>query len=130
MAAVVRAAREAGASYVWANVVNLRPGTREHFLEALGRDWPELLPRYERLFAGRGYLPRAQTDPVHARGREWTERYGIGVGGGRPPGATGTGTDVEEPGLRQLELADALVTALQSASSTGDVGSASIAGST
>ena len=27
------------------------PGTKEHFLAALERDWPELLPRYERLYA-------------------------------------------------------------------------------
>ena len=33
------------------------PGTREHFLEALARDWPELLPEYERLYAGRVVPP-------------------------------------------------------------------------
>jgi DNA repair photolyase len=44
--AVVRGAREAGATHVWANVLHLRPGTREHFLEALARDWPEELERY------------------------------------------------------------------------------------
>src|SRR5438105_9469962 len=32
---VVRAAREAGATGVWANVLYLKPGTREHFLESL-----------------------------------------------------------------------------------------------
>ena len=48
LAEVVREARAAGASGVWANVLYLRPGTREHFLEALARDWPELLPTYER----------------------------------------------------------------------------------
>jgi DNA repair photolyase len=62
--AVVRAAREAGARSIWAAVVNLRPGTREHFLEALARDWPEQLERYEQLFAGRAYLPEAETRPV------------------------------------------------------------------
>src|SRR5262245_65051518 len=30
---VVRAAREAGATGIWANLLFLRPGTREHFLE-------------------------------------------------------------------------------------------------
>src|SRR6478752_4627876 len=54
--AVVRAAREAGACGVWANVLYLRPGTREHFLEHLARDWPELVPDYERLYATRAYL--------------------------------------------------------------------------
>ena len=40
MADVVRAARDAGATSVWTNVLFLRPGTREHFLEHLARDWP------------------------------------------------------------------------------------------
>src|SRR6266545_112519 len=38
---VVRAAREAGATGIWANLLFLRPGTREHFLEHLAEDWPE-----------------------------------------------------------------------------------------
>ena len=53
---VVRAAREAGATSVWANLLYLKPGTREHFLEALARDWPEELDRYERLYADAPYL--------------------------------------------------------------------------
>src|SRR4051812_1947577 len=53
MADVVRAARDAGATSIWTNVLYLRPGTREHFLQYLARDWPELMPMYERLYAGR-----------------------------------------------------------------------------
>ena len=65
LARVVRAAREAGATGIWANLLFLRPGTREHFLEQLARDWPEQLPLYERLYAGgRAYLPSAETQPV------------------------------------------------------------------
>jgi len=67
---VVRAAREAGATNVWANVLYLKPGTREHFLEALAREWPELLPEYEGLYAGRAYLPATATEPVRAAVRE------------------------------------------------------------
>jgi DNA repair photolyase len=66
LAEVVREARDAGASGIWANVLYLRPGTREHFLEALARDWPELLPHYERLYVGRAYLPASETEPVRA----------------------------------------------------------------
>jgi DNA repair photolyase len=66
LAEVVREARDAGATGIWANVLYLRPGTREHFLEALARDWPELLPRYEGLYAGRAYLPASETDSVRA----------------------------------------------------------------
>ena len=52
LAEVVRAARDAGATGVWCNVLYLKPGTREHFLDNLARDWPALLPRYERLYRG------------------------------------------------------------------------------
>ena len=62
--AVVRAAREAGARTIWASVVHLRPGVREHFLEALARDWPEEVARYEALFASRAYLGVATTGPI------------------------------------------------------------------
>jgi DNA repair photolyase len=67
---VVHEARAAGASGIWANVLYLRPGTREHFLEALAQEWPELLPEYERLYAGRAYLPATATEPVREAVRE------------------------------------------------------------
>ncbi|MGH2841656.1 MAG: Rv2578c family radical SAM protein, partial [Solirubrobacteraceae bacterium] len=62
--AVVRAARGAGACGIWASVVHLRPGVREHFLDALARDWPEEVERYEALFANRAYLSAATTKPI------------------------------------------------------------------
>ena len=79
LAEVVREARAAGATGVWANVVYLRPGTREHFLRALAREWPDLVTTYERLFAGRAYLPRTETQPVRATvqrlaGERWVPR--------------------------------------------------------
>jgi DNA repair photolyase len=77
LAAVVRAAREAGATHLWANVVHLRPGTREHFLDHLARDWPEELERYERLFRGRDYLARADAEPILRRVAEWRDRLGL-----------------------------------------------------
>jgi DNA repair photolyase len=78
LAAVVRAAREAGATGIWASLLYLKPGTREHFLEQLARDWPEQLERYERLYAGRAYLPRKLGDPVRAQVSELRRRYGVG----------------------------------------------------
>jgi DNA repair photolyase len=77
LAAVVRAAREAGATGVWANVLFLRPGTREHFLENLARDWPEELERYARLYAGRAYLGKANTAPVREKVAELARVHGI-----------------------------------------------------
>jgi DNA repair photolyase len=77
LADVVRGARAAGATGIWANLLYLRPGTREHFLAALERDWPELLPEYERLYRRVAYLPRAETDPVRERVRALARSHGV-----------------------------------------------------
>jgi DNA repair photolyase len=77
LADVVRAAREAGACGVWANVLYLKPGTREHFLECLAQDWPELLPDYEKLYHRRAYLPRPETEPVRQLVRTLAREHGI-----------------------------------------------------
>jgi DNA repair photolyase len=75
--AVVRAAREAGACGVWSNLLFLRPGTREHFLESLARDYPEQLDHYERLYARRAYLGSEQTKPIRAQVAELAKRHGV-----------------------------------------------------
>src|SRR5205823_742187 len=77
LAEVVRAAREAGACGVWANVLFLRPGTREHFLESLARDWPEELERYERLYKRRAYLGKEQTKPLRERVGALAKEHGV-----------------------------------------------------
>jgi DNA repair photolyase len=77
LAEVVKAARAAGATNVWANLLYLRPGTREHFLEALARDWPDELERYERLYAGRAYLGRQEVEPVREQVRALAREHGI-----------------------------------------------------
>ena len=74
LAEAVAAAREAGAHHLWANVLNLRPGTREHFLACLARDWPAERARYAALYGDRSYLPsdraKAVTGHVAALARE------------------------------------------------------------
>ena len=74
---VIAAAREAGACGIWANLLYLRPGTREHFLTCLERDWPELLPDYERLYAGGAYLPQADTRPAKEEVRRLAKLHGV-----------------------------------------------------
>ena len=77
LAEVVKAVRAAGATSVWANLLYLKPGTKEHFLEALARDWPEELERYERLYAGSAYLRSAEVDPVRERVRSLAREHGV-----------------------------------------------------
>jgi len=89
LAAVVRAAREAGACGIWANVLYLRPGTREHFLNCLGESWPELLPEYERLYGSRTYLGNDQIEPVRDSVRGLAREHGIRDRRGAVPVASG-----------------------------------------
>ena len=74
---VVKAARDAGATGVWANVLNLRPGTREHFLAHLAEEWPEEAERYERLYDRRAYLGKDVTGPLQASISELRREYGV-----------------------------------------------------
>ncbi|HXH84104.1 MAG TPA: radical SAM protein [Candidatus Tectomicrobia bacterium] len=76
LAEVVRAARDAGATRLWCNLLYLKPGTREHFLEHLARDWPALLPEYERRYRG-AYLERAEAERVKSLVAGLRDRYGI-----------------------------------------------------
>ncbi len=56
---VVRAAIDAGAPSVSPIVLHLRPGVREVFLDWLREAYPELVPRYEAMYARGPYAPKA-----------------------------------------------------------------------
>jgi len=70
-------AREAGACGIWANLLHLQPGTREHFLACLARDWPELLPRYEQLYRRGAYLPADYREMLRERAAPLISRHGL-----------------------------------------------------
>jgi DNA repair photolyase len=74
---VVRAAREAGACGIWANLLYLRPGTKEHFLRSLSRHWPELVPRYEEEYREGAYLQEVKTKPIQRLVVELGHKHGI-----------------------------------------------------
>lgn len=85
LAAVVQAARDAGATHLWVNLLYLRPGTREHFLEHLARDWPSELARYEHLYRRGAYLAARDSAPVRQQVAELRDRYGIADRRQAPP---------------------------------------------
>lgn len=66
LAEVVRAARDAGATKIWTNLLYLRPGTREHFLDELGRTWPDQREALERLYRSRAHLERSRVAALGA----------------------------------------------------------------
>jgi DNA repair photolyase len=74
---VVKAAREAGATGVWTNLLFLRPGTREHFLEHLAEDWPDQLEHYLELYEGRAYLRNGEAKPLREQVAAFAREYGI-----------------------------------------------------
>lgn len=84
LAAVVRAARDAGAGKIWANLLYLRPGTREHFLDELGRAWPEQRESLERLYGGRAHLERSRVAALAAEVAEMSREVPARPGA-RPP---------------------------------------------
>jgi DNA repair photolyase len=77
LAALVGAAREAGATRVWGRDLYLAPGTREHFLAALARGWPTLARRYEALYARGAYLAKADGEELRARVKRQARVQGI-----------------------------------------------------
>ena len=77
MAAVIRAARAAGATHVWGATLNLRPGTRESFLQFLAIDFPRLVPEYERLYRGSAYARSDYVREVEERVRRLAAEVGL-----------------------------------------------------
>ncbi len=85
----VKAIADHGARFCGAVVLHLEGGTREHFLRFLEREFPELAPRVDRLYAGK-YAPRRYRDQVHAvlelmRRRHRLPPRGIRAGAEPPP---------------------------------------------
>lgn len=75
--ALLEAARDAGAIGAESNVLFLRPGTREVFLEFLAIDFPRLVPEYERLYRGSPYAPADYVRETEARVRRLADEVGL-----------------------------------------------------
>ena len=81
--AVVRAAAEHGAQWLWSGTLHLEPAVRDWFLEALERFFPASVATYTRVFGARGtpgtirYTPKAYADRVQRQVGELKVRYGL-----------------------------------------------------
>ncbi len=72
----VQAIAEHGARFMGCNVMYLQEGTRTHFLKFIERDFPEMKPRFERLYA-RKYPPVAYTREIKAMVGLLQKRHGL-----------------------------------------------------
>ena len=76
LAAIAAAARDHGATALWAGPLRLAPLVKEHFFEFLGETIPHLLPRYERAYP-RADAPRDYRAALDARIDKVLDRYGF-----------------------------------------------------
>lgn len=74
--AVVRAAASHGARFLGAQVLYLKPGTKEHFLDFLQQEYPALLGEYQRLYPD-AYAPKRFQVEVRGRVAELKRAHGL-----------------------------------------------------
>jgi DNA repair photolyase len=76
LSAIAAAARDHGATALWAGTLRLAPLVKEHFFGFLGEAVPNLLPRYERAYP-RADAPREYRATLDARIDMIMDRYGF-----------------------------------------------------
>jgi DNA repair photolyase len=72
----VKAIADHGARFVGCNVMYLQDGTRTHFMNFIAREFPHLVPRYERLYTKK-YPPDAYRKEIKAMVSLLQDRYGM-----------------------------------------------------
>ena len=76
--ALVKAARDAGAKYIFANPLFLKPCSAAVFLPFLEENFPALVERYRKCYASRAFLPPGYGEKLAAQMRQLRQKYGIG----------------------------------------------------
>ena len=75
--ALVKAAREAGARYVYANPLFLKPCSAAVFLPFLEQEFPRLLETYRKRYEGRSFLPPAYGKRLSQLMSSLRQKHGI-----------------------------------------------------
>jgi DNA repair photolyase len=72
----IKAIADHGARFVGCNVMYLQDGTRTHFMKFIEREFPSMLPRFEKLYV-RKYPPDWYRKEVQGMVRVLQDRYGL-----------------------------------------------------
>jgi len=72
----IKAIADHGARFVGCNVMYLQDGTRSHFMKFIEREFPSMLPRFEKLYVKK-YPPDAYRKEVQGMVRVLQQRYGL-----------------------------------------------------
>jgi DNA repair photolyase len=76
--ALVRAAAKAGAHYIFAGPLFLKPCSAAVFLPFLEKQFPQLVENYKRRYHGRAFLPDSYSKPLGQLVARLREKYGLG----------------------------------------------------
>ena len=76
MERTIKAIADSGARSVGAMVMHLEGGTRDHFMAMLQREYPEMVAKYQQLYASK-YVPKDYDKRVQEVVSLMRERYGI-----------------------------------------------------
>jgi DNA repair photolyase len=101
LAALMEAAKEAGARYVVGSALRLNAATRHRFLPFLVREFPELVERYRRCYGTGASARRAYADALMRRFQVLQRTYDFPVTGGRPHHPREKTPASEPPKVRQ-----------------------------
>ncbi len=70
-------AKLAGARFIHAGPLRLYPAIRDRFLPVLGEHFPDLVTKYSRAYAGRGYAPRDYAKALSRRIEKLRKKHGF-----------------------------------------------------
>src|SRR6202795_3596096 len=76
--ALVKAASEAGAKYIYANPLFLKPCSAAVFLPFLAEHFPALVDNYKKRYEGRAFLPKGYAQRLSQLIAAFRQKYGIG----------------------------------------------------
>ena len=82
--ALVKAAREAGAEYIYANALFLKPCSAAVFLPFVAEHFPSLAEVYRSRYADRAFLPKGYAERLSKLMAALRNKYGFGGERGRP----------------------------------------------
>ena len=75
--AVVRATKEAGGKYIYANPLFLKPCSAAVFLPFLEKEFPHLVPEYRKRFGERAFVSKAYARRISDQMKQLRKKYGI-----------------------------------------------------
>ena len=99
MERTIKAIADHGAAFMGSVVLHLKDGTRTHFFEYLAQEFPALVPKYQRLYQSRAYVPKAYAAEVRSVMELLQTRYGLKGRESREEAAPVTTSKPAQPAL-------------------------------